>query len=83
MRTSLLRAKAPSTSKPVPNRASEMLTQKTGFSITQAFALAYIGYLREARTMSQRAADFAEQTAHSERAALTETGVAVREARIF
>jgi eukaryotic-like serine/threonine-protein kinase len=46
----------------------------------QAFALAYTGHLREARTMSRRAANLAEQAAHSERAALTETGVAVREA---
>jgi hypothetical protein len=43
----------------------------------QAFALAYTGHLREARTMSRRAADQAEQAAHLERAALSETGRAV------
>ena len=46
----------------------------------QAFALAYTGHLREARTMSRRAADQAEQAAHLERAALSETGRAVWEA---
>jgi eukaryotic-like serine/threonine-protein kinase len=46
----------------------------------QAFALAYTGHLREARTMSRRTADQAEQAAHLERAALSETGRAVWEA---
>ena len=46
----------------------------------QAFARAYTGHLREARTVSQRAADLAEQAAHLERAALSETGRAVWEA---
>jgi eukaryotic-like serine/threonine-protein kinase len=46
----------------------------------QAFALAYTGRLREARTKSRRAANLAEQAAHSERAALSETGAAVWEA---
>jgi DNA-binding winged helix-turn-helix (wHTH) protein len=46
----------------------------------QAFALAYAGHLREARTISRRAANLAEQAAHSERAALSETGTAVWEA---
>jgi tetratricopeptide (TPR) repeat protein len=46
----------------------------------QAFVLAYTGHLREARTTSRRAANLAEQAAHTERAALSETGAAVWEA---
>ncbi len=46
----------------------------------QAFALAYTGHLREARTMSRRAVNLADQAAHSERAALSEAGTAVWEA---
>jgi eukaryotic-like serine/threonine-protein kinase len=46
----------------------------------RAFALAYTGHFSEARTMSRHATDLAEQATHVERAALTETGMAVREA---
>lgn len=46
----------------------------------QAFALAYTGHFREARTIAQHAADLAEQAEHRERAALFETGTAVWEA---
>jgi predicted Zn-dependent protease len=46
----------------------------------EAFVLAYTGHLREARTTSRRAANLAEQAAHTERAALSETGAAVWEA---
>jgi DNA-binding winged helix-turn-helix (wHTH) protein/tetratricopeptide (TPR) repeat protein len=46
----------------------------------RASALAYTGRFSEAKTMSRHATDLAEQGTHAERAALTETGVAVREA---
>jgi predicted Zn-dependent protease len=45
-----------------------------------AFVLADAGHLREARKMSQRAADFAQVAGHRERAALFETRAALREA---
>ena len=45
----------------------------------QAFALAYSGHLREARTWSQRASDLAQQAGHRERAALFETRAALWE----
>jgi DNA-binding winged helix-turn-helix (wHTH) protein/Flp pilus assembly protein TadD len=46
----------------------------------QALVLAYSGHLRQARKMSRRAADLAQQAAQRERAALWETGAALREA---
>jgi hypothetical protein len=46
----------------------------------QAFALAYTGHLQEARKMSRRASDLAQQAAHRERAASFETRVALWEA---
>lgn len=46
----------------------------------KAFALAYTGHLREARTMVQRAVDLTRQADHRERAALFEAGKAVWEA---
>jgi len=46
----------------------------------QSFVLAYNGRLREARRMSARAAELAEQAGHRERAALFEIGAALREA---
>jgi tetratricopeptide (TPR) repeat protein len=46
----------------------------------QAFALAYTGQMQEARKMSRRASDLAQQGAHRERAALFETRVALWEA---
>jgi DNA-binding winged helix-turn-helix (wHTH) protein/tetratricopeptide (TPR) repeat protein len=46
----------------------------------EAFVLAYGGRLREARKMSLRASELAQQTGHRERSALFETGAALREA---
>ena len=46
----------------------------------EAFALAYLGRLRQAREVSARAVSEAEQTAQRERAALWGAGEAVREA---
>ena len=46
----------------------------------ESFVLAYNGRLREARKMSTQAAELAEQAGHRERAALFETGAALREA---
>ncbi len=45
-----------------------------------AFVMAYTGHLQEARRMSQRAVDFAEESGHQEKAALFETRAALREA---
>jgi len=45
-----------------------------------AFVVAYTGHLQEARIMSQRAVDFAQEAGHREKAALFETRVALREA---
>ncbi len=49
-------------------------------SVHQAFVLAYSGHLREARTMSRRAVELADQAANKERAALFQSGEAVWEA---
>ncbi|MGH9676726.1 MAG: hypothetical protein ACRD36_06455, partial [Candidatus Acidiferrum sp.] len=46
----------------------------------QAFVQAYGGHLQEARRMSQRAVQLAEQEGQRERASLYETGAALREA---
>jgi hypothetical protein len=46
----------------------------------QAFVLASSGHLQEARRMSRHAADLAQQAAHTERAAMFETGAALWEA---
>ncbi len=46
----------------------------------EAFALAYSGHLRQARSMSHRAVDQAQQVGQRERASLWEAGTAVREA---
>jgi DNA-binding winged helix-turn-helix (wHTH) protein/Tfp pilus assembly protein PilF len=46
----------------------------------EAFGLAYSGHLQQARRKSQRAVDMAQQSAERERAALFETGAALREA---
>jgi DNA-binding winged helix-turn-helix (wHTH) protein/tetratricopeptide (TPR) repeat protein len=46
----------------------------------EAFALAYSGHLQEARRMSRRAVELAQQSGQRERAALWEIGAAVREA---
>jgi eukaryotic-like serine/threonine-protein kinase len=45
-----------------------------------AFVMAYTGHLQEARRMSQRAVDFAQEAGHREKSALFETRVALREA---
>jgi hypothetical protein len=49
-------------------------------SVHQAFVLAYTGHLREARTMSRRAVDLADQAANKERGALFRSSEAVWEA---
>jgi eukaryotic-like serine/threonine-protein kinase len=49
-------------------------------SVHQAFVLAYSGHLREARMMSRRAVDLADQAANKERAALFRSSEAVWEA---
>ena len=49
-------------------------------SVHQALVLAYSGHLREARTMSRRAVELADQAANKERAALFQSGEAVWEA---
>ena len=46
----------------------------------EAFALAYLGRLQQARSLSRRAVDQAQQAAQRERAGLWEAGAAVREA---
>jgi len=46
----------------------------------QSFVLAYTGRLREARKMSMQAAELAQQAGHGERAALFQSGAALREA---
>ena len=49
-------------------------------SYHESFVLAYTGRLRDARKISLRAAELAQQAGHRERAALFETGAALREA---
>lgn len=56
------------------SRAEDWISQH------EAFALAYAGRLREARKMSLQASELAQQGGHRERAALFETGAALREA---
>jgi len=51
-----------------------------GISHHQALVLAYSGHLQQARRMSRRAAEVAQQAGQRERAALYETGAALREA---
>ena len=46
----------------------------------EAFALAYTGHLQQATSKSQRAVHLAQQSSEQERAALFETGAALREA---
>jgi len=54
--------------------AEDWITQQ------QAFVSAYSGHLRQARMMSRRAADLAQQAGQRERAAIYEAGAAVWEA---
>jgi eukaryotic-like serine/threonine-protein kinase len=65
-------------------RAAARARQRTGAegwtSNKDAFALAYYGRLREARSATDRAVAFDEHTAQPERAGLWEAGAAVREA---
>jgi serine/threonine protein kinase/tetratricopeptide (TPR) repeat protein len=46
----------------------------------EAFVLAHSGHIREARRLSKRAVDLAQQASRRERAAMYEAGAAVREA---
>ncbi len=65
-------------------QASARARGRTGgegwISNKEAFALAYYGRLREARSATDRAVAFGEHTAQQERAGLWEAGAAVREA---
>ena len=54
--------------------------RKTGSPTSEAFVLAYSGHLQQARRMSRRAVDLAQQAGQRERAALYEAGAALREA---
>jgi serine/threonine protein kinase/tetratricopeptide (TPR) repeat protein len=62
-------------------RASALGREKSGaedwLSDEEALVLVYSGHLRQARAMSQRATDIAQQAAKRESAALYETGTAV------
>ena len=58
----------------------EMIEGTDWLSVHQAFVLAYTGHLREARTMSRRAVDLADQAANKERGALFRSSEAVWEA---
>ncbi len=68
----------------VMEQTSARARQRSGgegwISNKEAYALAYYGRLREARSATDRAVEFSKHTAQSERAALWETGAAVREA---
>ena len=59
--------------------ATEVPGAEDTVSDQQAFALAYSGRLQQARAMSRRAVEVAQQTGQLERAALFEAGSAVRE----
>ena len=59
--------------------AKEVPGAEDTVSNQQAFALAYSGRLQQARAMSRRAVEVAQQTGQLERAALFEAGSAVRE----
>jgi len=60
--------------------AKERSGMEAEISKQQAFVLAYSGRLQQARKMSGSAVDLARQAAAPERAALAETGAALREA---
>jgi serine/threonine protein kinase/TolA-binding protein len=64
----------------VAGRARRRSGAESWISNKEAFALAYSGRLQQARSMSHRAVDSAQQAAQRERAALWEAGAAVREA---
>jgi DNA-binding winged helix-turn-helix (wHTH) protein/Tfp pilus assembly protein PilF len=61
-------------------RARGRSAAESWISNKEAFALAYSGHLQQARSMSRRAVDHAEQSAQRERAGLWEAGAALREA---
>jgi tetratricopeptide (TPR) repeat protein len=61
-------------------RARERSGGENWISNREAFALAYSGHVQQARNMSRRAVDQAQQAAQRERAGLWEAGAAVREA---
>jgi eukaryotic-like serine/threonine-protein kinase len=61
-------------------RARERSGGDTWISNKEAYALAYTGHLREARSLSQRAVEQAVQLAQPERAGLWNAGAALREA---
>jgi tetratricopeptide (TPR) repeat protein len=61
-------------------RARERSGGENWISNKEAFALAFSGHLQQARSMSRRAVDQAQQVAQRERAGLWEAGAAVREA---
>jgi serine/threonine protein kinase/tetratricopeptide (TPR) repeat protein len=52
----------------------------SGFPVHEAFAVAYSGHLQQARELSQRGLDIAQQSGQRERAAGFEAAAAVREA---
>jgi tetratricopeptide (TPR) repeat protein len=64
----------------VAGRARRRAGGETWISDREAFALAYSGRLQQARSMTGRAVDSAQQAAQRERAGLWEAGAAVREA---
>jgi DNA-binding winged helix-turn-helix (wHTH) protein/tetratricopeptide (TPR) repeat protein len=64
----------------VADRARGRSGGENWMSNKEAFALAYSGHLQQARSMSRRAVDQAQQSAQRERAGLWEAGAAVREA---
>jgi eukaryotic-like serine/threonine-protein kinase len=61
-------------------RARERSGGDTWISNKEAFALAYLGQLQEARILTRRAVDQATQEAQLERAGLWEAGASLREA---
>jgi len=61
-------------------RARERSGGDTWISSREAYAFAYVGRLKEARVLSQRAVDQAMQEAQPERAGLWEAGASLREA---
>lgn len=64
----------------IATRAREGTGPVSWISNREAFLLAYSGRLRQAKSMSQRAAAEAQQTGQPERAALWEAGAAVQDA---
>jgi eukaryotic-like serine/threonine-protein kinase len=60
-------------------RARQRSGGETRISDHEAFALAYSGHLQQARSLTRRAVEQAQQAAQRERAGLWEVGAAVRE----